>query len=146
MTDELKEIINVVQELFADLKGDINDLKNRVTSVENTVTRIETAQEDTTKRLVNVENSIARMETAQEDAINRLVNVENAVTKIETTQENVTNKKIQLLAEGFQSIPEMSGELHSLSEDMETVKFDVDIVKKVVTTHSAELNKLGRAK
>lgn len=68
------------------------------------------------------------------------------ITKIETILENETNKKIQLLAEGFQSVPEISEKVDSLSEDMEVVKFDVDIVKKVVTTHSTELNKLGIAK
>ena len=66
--------------------------------------------------------------------------------RIETTQENVTNKKLQLLAEGFQAVPEMSEELHTLSDDVEVIKFDVDIVKKVVTTHSATLNKFGVAK
>ena len=68
------------------------------------------------------------------------------ITKIETTLENETNKKIQLLGEGFQSVTEMSDTVQSLSEDVEIIKFDVDIVKKVVTTHSTELNKLGRAK
>ena len=65
---------------------------------------------------------------------------------IKVTLENETNKKLQMLAEGFQSVPELSEEVHSLSKDMEIVKFDVDIVKKVVTTHSTELNKLGRAR
>ena len=40
----------------------------------------------------------------------------------------------------------MSEELHTLSDDVEVIKFDVDIVKKVVTTHSATLNKFGVAK
>ena len=60
--------------------------------------------------------------------------------------ENETNKKIQLLAEGFQVVPELSEKVDTLSKDMEVVKFDVDIVKKVVTTHSTELNKFGVAK
>ncbi|WP_286472026.1 hypothetical protein, partial [Parabacteroides goldsteinii] len=68
------------------------------------------------------------------------------VSKIKVTLENETNKKIQLLGEGFQSVTEMSDTVQSLSEDVEIIKFDVDIVKKVVTTHSTELNKLGRAK
>ena len=72
--------------------------------------------------------------------------IASEVSNMKVTLENDTNKKIQLLAEGFQSVPEISEKVDSLSEDMEVVKFDVDIVKKVVTTHSTELNKLGIAK
>ena len=72
--------------------------------------------------------------------------VASDVSNMKVSLENETNKKIQLLAEGFQTVPELSEKVDSLSKDMEVVKFDVDIVKKVVTTHSTELNKLGVAK
>ena len=83
-----------------------------------------------------VENNLSvQMDTVASDVSNMKVSLENE-----------TNKKIQLLAEGFQTVPELSEKVDSLSKDMEVVKFDVDIVKKVVTTHSTELNKLGVAK
>ena len=84
----------------------------------------------------DVENNLSvQMDTVASDVSNMKVSLENE-----------TNKKIQLLAEGFQTVPELSEKVDSLSKDMEVVKFDVDIVKKVVTTHSTELNKLGVAK
>lgn len=125
MTNETKEIIDAMQELFVNLRNDIDDIKNRMGNVENTVTETRDGQENLAKRINGIEKT---------------------VTKIEMMVENETNKKLQLLGEGFQSVPELSEEVHSLSKDMEIVKFDVDIVKKVVTTHSTELNKLGRAK
>ncbi len=105
MTDETKQVIDMMQELFSalnekidnsnrDLKDDIKDIKQRV-------------------------------------------------IKIETSLENETNKNIQLLAEGFTPMAE---DIHQLKDDMEVVKFDVDIVKKVVTTHSTELNQLRKVK
>lgn len=72
-----------------------------------------------------------------------LQDVKKRVTSIETTLENTTNKNIGLLSEGYQPMAE---KLDAITDDVEVIKFDVDIVKKVVTTHSRELNKLGQAK
>lgn len=101
MTEETKEIIGAVQEMFLELKGEIVEVKERLT------------------------------------------NVEQLATKTALTLENETNKKIQLLSEGY--LP-LAKKVDALAEDMEIVKFDVDIIKKVVTTHSKELDRLGKAK
>ena len=92
-----------------------------------------------------INNMDSRMDNMQNDFSSRLDGISADVSKVKVTLENEVNKKIQLLAEGFQPIPGISEKVDSLSEDMEIVKFDVDIVKKVVTTHSTELNKLGVA-
>ena len=41
--------------------------------------------------------------------------INNRITKIETMLENETNKKIHLLAEVFQSVPELSEKVDTLS-------------------------------
>lgn len=66
--------------------------------------------------------------------------IDERLSKIETVQENITNKNINLLVED-----PITEKLNTLSEDMEVVKFDVDVVKKVVTTYSTELKQLRKA-
>lgn len=101
MTEEGKEIINVMKEMFGTLNNKIDVIGNDVSELKQ------------------------------------------RVTKIETTLENETNRNIRLLAEGLTPLPD---KVNRLSDDMEVVKFDVDIVKKVVTTHSSQIDKLKQAK
>lgn len=101
MTEEGKEIINVMKEMFGTLNNKIDVIGNDVSELKQ------------------------------------------RVTKIETTLENETNRNIRLLAEGLTPLPD---KVNRLSDDMEVVKFDVDIVKKVVTTHSSQIDKLRQAK
>ena len=119
MTEETKQMVDMMKELFSTLNEKIDsglaEVQNHVSSTENKLS--------------------AQMDMIASD-----------VTNMKITLENETNKKIQFLAEGFQSVPKISEKVDSLAEDMETVKSDIEIVKKVVTTHSTELNKLGIAK
>lgn len=101
MTEEGKEIINAMKEMFGTLNNKIDVIGNDVSELKQ------------------------------------------RVTKIETTLENETNRNIRLLAEGLTPLPD---KVNRLSDDMEVVKFDVDIVKKVVTTHSSQIDKLRQAK
>lgn len=100
--------------------------------------------------LVAISEKLEHMETKmnnmEEEFSSQLKVLTADVSSMKVTLENETNKKLQLLGEGFQSVPDLSEKVDSLSNDVEIIKFDVDIVKKVVTTHSTELNKLGRAK
>lgn len=108
MTDETKEIIGAVQEMFLDMKQEIAGVNRRLDHVEKELSE--------TKQLA---------------------------TKTSLTLENEVKPQIQLLAEGYLPLTE---KVDALAEDMDIVKFNVDIVKKVVTTHSKELDRLGRAK
>ena len=105
MTDETKEIIGAVQEMFLDIK---QEMKQEIGEI--------------------------RQELAE---------VKQLATKTAMTLENETNKNVQLLAEGYLPLTE---KVDALAEDMEIVKFNVDIIKKVVTTHSKELDRLGKAR
>lgn len=105
MTDETKEIIGAMQEMFLDMK---QEMKQEIGEI--------------------------RQELAE---------VKQLATKTAMTLENETNKNVQLLAEGYLPLTE---KVDALAEDMEIVKFNVDIIKKVVTTHSKELDRLGKAR
>ena len=72
-----------------------------------------------------------------------LTEVKQLAAKTAMTLENETNKNVQLLAEGYLPLTE---KVNALAEDMDIVKFNVDIIKKVVTTHSKELDRLGKAR
>ena len=77
------------------------------------------------------------------NALNEKINsVQQETVNIKALIENTTNKNIQLLMEAY---PPKTEDIHQLKDDIEVVKFDVDIVKKVVTTHSTELNQLRKA-
>ena len=92
---------------------------------------------DETKEIIGVIKDMYNTFTERFDKI------DEKITKIETTLENETNKNIKLLSEGY--LP-MAEDVHQLKDDVEVVKFDVDIVKKVVTTHSTQINQLKKAK
>lgn len=105
MTEETKEIIGAVQEMFLDMK---QEMKQEIGEIRE-----------------------------------ELAEVKQLATKTAMTLENETNKNVQLLAEGYLPLTE---KVDTLTKDMEIVKFNVDIIKKVVTTHSKELDRLGKAR
>lgn len=87
--------------------------------------------------------SISSLASSNQELMNEIKDVKKRVTNIESTLENDINKNIQLLAEGYRPL---SDNVNQIKEDVDVVKFDVDIVKKVVTTHSTELNQLKMAR
>lgn len=74
----------------------------------------------------------------------RFDTIESEITKIKTSIETETNQNIKLLVDGHIQNAEKLDKVDSMEKDIELVKFDVDIIKKVVTTHSSQLNKLGK--
>ena len=118
MADDTKTI-EFMKEMFSDLYSKMDE--------ENSLLH---------KRIDCIENKVDK-------SIEELVDIKKRVIKTETILENETNKNIKLLSEVY---PPMTEDIHQLKDDFEVVKFDVDVVKKVVTTHSTELNKLKKAK
>ena len=121
-------------ELLASIESIFRSLEGQITKISEKIDETDKRLSGSSSMAVSEEVSSTKEELSKE------------ITGIKMSLENETNKKIQLLAEGFQVVPELSEKVDTLSKDMEVVKFDVDIVKKVVTTHSTELNKLGVAK
>lgn len=127
MTDETKQIIDVMKELFSTLNDKID------TSYQKLDQKIGISNQELNDKI----------DTSYHELKNEIKDVKNRIAKIETTLENETNKNIQLLSEGYLPLAE---DVRQLKDDMEVVKFDIDIVKKVVTTHSTDINQLKKAK
>lgn len=148
--NNIENLLVAITERLELIDSKINNLDSRMNSMDIKMDRMETQTHDMDAKIDRVEaqthDTDTKIENLENDFSLQLKGISADVSKVKVTLENETNKKIQFLAEGFQSVPEISEKVDSLSKDMEIVKFDVDIVKKVVTTHSTELNKLGMAK
>ena len=124
MTDETKEVISAVKEMFSVLNSKMDTMNNDLN-----------ARMDT----MNI-----RMDSMDSDLNAKLDIMDKRLIKIETTQETVIKKNIQLLVEGYSSMSEKLGKLDTLSEDMENVKMDVDVIKKAVETNFEEHTVLAK--
>jgi predicted nucleic acid-binding Zn-ribbon protein len=146
MTEETKEVINVMKDMFDilndkigtlsgkmdNMQKDISDVKERLTNVENKVTNIET-------RVTNVENKVTNIET-------RVTNVENKVTKIELTLENETNPRIRALYDGYIANSEKLDKIEPVVDDVKAIKTKTDIIELAVKSHSHDINRFKRVK
>ncbi len=99
---------------------------------------------DETKQVLEVVKEMFEALNAKIDGLG--TEMKTRMAKIETTLDNDTNKRIQLLAEGYQSVGAIPEKMEQLSEEVGAIRADVDIIKKVVTTHSVELDKLGKVR
>ena len=117
MTDETNEVISAVKEMFSVLNSKMDAM--------------------------NID-LIAKMNAMNVDLNAKMDAMDKRLIKIETTQETVINKNIQLLVEGYSAMSEKLGKLDTLSEDMENVKMDVDVIKKAVETNFEEHTVLAK--
>ncbi len=147
MNTENNEVLTAMQKMFDSLNTKIDSLDTRMNSLN---TRMNSFQDDInnridilSKRLDKNTDKVDILSKQLDENTRKLDTVAEDVSKIKITVENEIKPRIGLIAEGHQPIVE---KVTSLTEDMEVVKFDVDIVKKVVTTHSKELNKLGKVR
>ena len=147
MNTENNEVLTAMQKMFDSLNTKIDSLDTRMNSLN---TRMNSFQDDInnridilSKRLDKNTDKVDILSKQLDENTRKLDTVAEDVSKIKITVENEIKPRIGLIAEGHQPIVE---KVSSLTEDMEVVKFDVDIVKKVVTTHSKELNKLGKVR
>ena len=154
MNTENNEVLTAMQNMFDSLNTKIDSLNTRMDSLNTRMdslnTRMDSFQDDInnridilSKRLDKNTDKVDILSKQLDENTRKLDTVAEDVSKIKITVENEIKPRIGLIAEGHQPIVE---KVTSLTEDMEIVKFDVDIVKKVVTTHSKELNKLGKVR
>ena len=134
MTDEI--IIEMLKKLDYQLDALKENTNAKFDSLHQELEEVKKQTARTASELEEVKKQTAR--TASE-----LEEVKKQTARTASILENETNRNVQLLAEGYQPLIER---VESLADDVEVIKFDVDIVKKVVTTHSKELNKLGKVK
>ena len=74
----------------------------------------------------------------------RLESLESGQKEIKLTLENDIKKNINLLVEGHLQNAEKINKIDTIAEEVELLKFDVDVVKAVVTTHSSKLQAMKK--
>ncbi|MFT4144120.1 MAG: hypothetical protein QM644_06660 [Mobilitalea sp.] len=89
---------------------------------------------------MNNEELIIQMLTNISEKIN---GIDERTTRIETHLENVTDKNILLLTENY--IPNIE-ETKENTDNINKLLFDVDNLKRVVISHSNDINKLMKVK
>lgn len=75
----------------------------------------------------------------------RFIGLENEIKEVNMKIENEINKNIQILVDGHLQNTEKLQKLDTMAEDIEVLKFDVDVIKAVVTTHSSKLQAMKKA-
>lgn len=98
-----------------------------------------------TKEVISAVKEMFSVLNSKMDAMNtRMDTMDERLVKIETTQETGIKKDRQLLVEGYSAMSEKLGKLDTLSEDMENVKMDVDVIKEAVETNFEEHTVLAK--
>lgn len=118
MTEEGKEIISVMQEMFGTLNHKIDVIGEDVSTLKEDVSGLKQDVSELNQR----------------------------VTKIETTLENETNRNIQLLVEGHMQNAEKLVQLTSIIEDTEYMQLKTDVIEAVTKLHTYEINRLKKAR
>lgn len=112
------------------VKDDIRDLKEHVQSLEQHVNSLEHHMEH---RMDSLEHQTNGLE-------HRIQKLEQQVSGIQLTLENKTNRDIRLLAENY--VPAAKQYERAVIQ-IESIQTDLDLVKKVVATHSEQLQQLA---
>lgn len=95
-------------------------------------------------RMDRLEGSQAEMQAAQAKQGEQIAEMQETLTRVAVTQEGVVLPRIQMLFDGHN---ELKRELDTLAtkEQVEELAADMDVIKKVVTRHSGDINKLKKA-
>ncbi len=132
MTEETKEVINVMKDMFDILNDKIGTLSGKMDNMQKDIS-------DVKERLTNVENKVTNIET-------RVTNVENKVTKIELTLENETNPRIRALYDGYIANSEKLDKIEPVVDDVKAIKTKTDIIEFAVKSHFHDINRFKRVK
>ncbi len=119
------------------VKDDIRDLKEHVQSLEQHVNSLEHHMEH---RMDSLEHRMDSLEHQTNGLEHRIQKLEQQVSGIQLTLENKTNRDIRLLAENY--VPAAKQYERAVIQ-IESIQTDLDVVKKVVATHSEQLQQLA---
>jgi len=140
--DRVEERLTRVEERLDRVEERLTRVEERLDRVEERLDRVEERLDRVEERLDRVEERLDRVEERLDRVEERLDRVESDVTEIKLTLENETNRNILLLVEGHVQTAE---KVDSFADDIDVIKFDMGVVKAVVTTHSSQLTKLQKA-
>ena len=129
------------------IKDDIRDLKIDVENMDTRLGEVEVRLGDMDTRLGEVEVRLGDMDTRLGEVEVRLGEVDTHLGELDTQVrymalhiENVTDKNIQLLAENY--VP-AAKQYERASVQIDAMEADIDLLKKVVTSHSEKIQKLA---
>ena len=118
MTEETKEVINVMKDMFDILNDKIGTLSGKMKKKKKDIS----------------------------DVKERLTNVENKVTNIELTLENETNPRIRALYDGYIANSEKLDKIEPVVDDVKAIKTKTDIIEFAVKSHFHDINRFKRVK
>ena len=103
-------------------------------------TKLEEKLEPIHKEIGEMKTEIAGIKTEIGEMQTEISGMKNEIKKLSLDNENVIKPQLRLLAENY--VPAAKKYEKSVDE-MEQVKFDVDILKNVVAKHSEALQKIS---
>lgn len=89
------------------------------------------------RRFTGLENRFDNLE-------NKVSELSNEVKAINMKIENEINKNIQILVDGHLQNTEKLQKFDTMAKDIDILKFDVDVIKAVVTTHPNKLQAMKK--
>ena len=132
MTDETKEVISVMKDMFDVLNGKIGTLNGKM--------------DDMQKDITGLKQDVSTLKQDMSDVKERLTNVENKVTNIELTLENETNPRIRALYDGYIANSEKLDKIEPVVDDVKAIKTKTDIIEFAVKSHFHDINRFKRVK
>ena len=95
--------------------------------------------DDMSTRIDTMGNRIDEMGNRMDDMSNKVDGLSDQITKVELHLENVTDKNIGLLMEQY--IPNVE-RLDDVINKVDEIQFDLGGIKRVVISHSKDINEL----
>ncbi len=150
----LESGLQPIKDDIRDLKIDVENMDTRLGEVEVRLGDMDTRLGEVEVRLGDMDTRLGEVEVRLGDMDTRLGEVEVRLGEVDThlgeldTQvrymalhiENVTDKNIQLLAENY--VP-AAKQYERASVQIDAMEADIDLLKKVVTSHSEKIQKLA---
>jgi predicted nucleic acid-binding Zn-ribbon protein len=106
------------------------------------VTGLEQRQENLEQGQAKLMDKVTGLEQRQEKMTDEIADLKQEVISIKVLMENEIRPAIKRLAEGYGIV---INRLDHMQPDVEETRDDVDVIKKVVTSHSMEIHSLKRA-
>ena len=131
--EDLGAISQLLDSELYPIEDKLDNVEARISSLENRMSSMETQISSLENRMSSMETQISSLET-------KVSSVENKVINIEVSIENEMKPRLNDISSCYSSTYER---YKDSVEEHESMKTDIDIIKKVVTEHSEKLQQLA---
>jgi chromosome segregation ATPase len=146
MERDLTRKFDAIEKRFDAIEGRLDTIEGRLDTIEGRLDTIEGRLDTIEGRLDTIEDRLdaieERYDAFEEKTDNSVAYIKKETTKVAIIIENEIRPNIQRLAEGFGTIATRLDYIEPVVTD---VNFNVSIIKKVVTAHSTDINRLKSA-